>query len=372
MSKFALTALLATSFGVGLTLPVMAQQPVPTKPSTSVIKDEPNPVVGSVGDTKVLWEQVVARMMVDNKDGFLGSISAIIGQEAGKALFGNPPKNEVTISRALALKALREQPTQQVIITLSTMLDEEAMRQEMLKQNIHVDDKSVSDFLAKVLGFMRKRGQIPANVTDDQFLQQQGLTKDSAIKTMRPRVFAGALWEKDFEQTTLGHPISPSDFVQARHILVMFKRPAPTKPEDVKKDEQAVLEKIKKIAEEIKSGKKTFEAAAKEYGEDGTKEKGGDLGAFARSAMVKEFETVAFSLKPGVLSDPVKTQFGYHIMRVDKLGKDLTAAERDEALEQVKNRGVQTYIPKLRQKAKVVNLLQALAPTGGGIPGGGQ
>ena len=242
MSKFALTALLATSFGVGLTLPVMAQQPVPTKPSTSVIKDEPNPVVGSVGDTKVLWEQVVARMMVDNKDGFLGSISAIIGQEAGKALFGNPPKNEVTISRALALKALREQPTQQVIITLSTMLDEEAMRQEMLKQNIHVDDKSVSDFLAKVLGFMRKRGQIPANVTDDQFLQQQGLTKDSAIKTMRPRVFAGALWEKDFEQTTLGHPISPSDFVQARHILVMFKRPAPTKPEDVKKDEQWIGE----------------------------------------------------------------------------------------------------------------------------------
>lgn len=366
MSKFAQTALLAASLGAASLTSVQAQQappkPAPVKPAPPANND-PNPVVGTVGDAKITWEQVLARMQVENKDGLAQSIAAIVGQEAAKAFLSSPPKAEVTISRALALKALREQPTQQVTVTLDTMLDEEAMRQESLKQNIHVGDKDVQDFLKKVLGFMRAKGQIPAAVTDDQFLAQQGLTKESALRTMRPRVIAGALWAKDYEQSTLGHPLSPDDFVQARHILVRAKTIAPTaKPEEVKKNDQEALDKIKKIADEIKTGKKTFEAAAAEYGEDGTKAQGGDLGVFGRSTMVKDFDTVVFALKPGVVSEPVKTQFGYHLIRVDKQGKELTPAQREEALEQLKNRGVQSYIPKLRQKTKVQNLLRSAVP----------
>lgn len=362
MSKLALTALLATSLGCGLLTPLTAQAPKPVKPAPTTNND-PNPVVGMVGDSKVTWEQVIARMMAENKDGLTQSIATIVGQEASKAFFANPPKAEVTISRALAFKVLREQPTQQVTVTLDTMLDEEAMRQEMLKMNLRVGDQDVQDFLKKVLGFMRTKGQIPANVTDEQFLAQQGMTKESALRTMRPRVMAGALWLKDFEQSTLGHALSPDDFVQARHILVRGKSSAPnTKPEEIKKLEQENLEKIKKIAEEIKTGKKTFEAAAAEYGEDGTKAEGGSLGVFGRSTMVKEFDAVAFALKPGVVSEPIKTQFGYHLIRVDKTGKELTPAQRDEALEMLKNRGVSGYIPKLRKNAKVQNLLRSANP----------
>ncbi len=366
MSKFALTALLATSLGCGLYLPATAQQAAPK--TAAPVKDEPNPIVGTVGETKVTWEQVLARMQAENKDGLEQSIAAIVGKEAAKAFLGTPPKTEVTISRALAFKKLREEPTQQVTITLDTMLDEEAMRQEALKLNVHIGDQDVQDFLKKVLGFMRAKNQIPKNITDEQFLAQQGLTKESALRTMRPRVIAGALWVKDFEQSTLGHPLSPDDFRQARHILISAQRPpSKGKPDPAQdalalKSEKDALDKIKKIAEEIKSGKKTFEAAAAEYGEDGTKAQGGDLGVFARSAMVKDFETAAFALKPGVVSEPVKTQFGYHLIRVDKLGKELTPAQRDEALEQLKNRGVQAYIPKLRLKAKIQNLLRSAVP----------
>lgn len=66
---------------------------------------------------------------------------------------------------------------------------------------------------------------------------------------------------------------------------------------------------------DIKHGKE-FETIAKEKSLCPSGKKGGDLGWFGRGQMVKEFETAAFELKPGELSKPVKTQFGWHIIKV--------------------------------------------------------
>lgn len=76
-------------------------------------------------------------------------------------------------------------------------------------------------------------------------------------------------------------------------------------------------EKAAEIAEAIKAGKVTFEEAAKEHSSCPSKEAGGNLGEFGRGQMVPEFEEAAFSLTVGEVSAPVKTQFGYHVIRLN-------------------------------------------------------
>lgn len=84
-------------------------------------------------------------------------------------------------------------------------------------------------------------------------------------------------------------------FVRASHILV-------------KTEEEAL-----KLKNEIKNGE-DFAEAAKRHSLCPSGQEGGDLGFFGRGQMVREFEDAAFSMKIGEVSNPVKTQFGYHLL----------------------------------------------------------
>ena len=77
----------------------------------------------------------------------------------------------------------------------------------------------------------------------------------------------------------------------------------------VEKQSQAI-----QLLEEIKNGKK-FGAVAREVSTCPSSKKDGDLGYFTKGMMVKEFEDVAFNLEIGEMSPPVKTQFGYHLIK---------------------------------------------------------
>jgi peptidyl-prolyl cis-trans isomerase D len=100
--------------------------------------------------------------------------------------------------------------------------------------------------------------------------------------------------------------------VRARHILVKVEEGAP------EEEAGAARARIEEIRERITEGA-DFADVALEVSEDpGSKERGGDLGFFARGRMVPAFEEVAFSLEPGVLSEPVRSAFGFHLIRVEE------------------------------------------------------
>lgn len=124
--------------------------------------------------------------------------------------------------------------------------------------------------------------------------------------------------------------------VTARHILLLTDG----------KDEAQVKAQIEKIAKEVTPG--NFAAKANQYTEDPSgKGKGGELGSFQRGRMVPEFDQAAFAQKPGTVSAPIKTQYGYHLIYVEKKTEALTAK-----LENFRD----TFAREIIQKDKVEEL----------------
>ena len=107
-----------------------------------------------------------------------------------------------------------------------------------------------------------------------------------------------------------------------------FKKPEMVDASHILVDDEELAKKIK---EEILNGK-DFKEAALEYSSCPSKNSGGNLGQFGRGQMVPEFEEAVFAMEIGEISEPVKTQFGYHLIKLtDRI------AERDSSLEEVKN-----------------------------------
>ena len=124
--------------------------------------------------------------------------------------------------------------------------------------------------------------------------------------------------------------------VSAKHILV--------------EDE----EKCAKIREEIQSGACTFEEAAMKYSSCPSKEQGGSLGSFGKGMMVPEFEEAAFVLELGTVSEPVKTQFGYHLIKVEERTEGKTSEFED-----VKSQIINNLIQQ-RQERKYLDVVKEL------------
>src|SRR3954462_12877429 len=134
--------------------------------------------------------------------------------------------------------------------------------------------------------------------------------------------------------------------VHARHILVESEAEAKT------------------VADELKKGADFAELAKKKSKDPGASD-GGDLGFFTKDQMVLEFSTVAFALEPGKISDPVKSQFGWHIIKIEEK-RSRKAPDFEQVKSQIETyvtrKAQADYVAKLREGAKVERMDQP-APT---------
>jgi peptidyl-prolyl cis-trans isomerase C len=138
--------------------------------------------------------------------------------------------------------------------------------------------------------------------------------------------------------------VKPEQEVRARHILV--------ETEDEAKKAQARL----------KAGEDFVKLAGELSKDPGSKGEGGDLGFFTEERMVQPFAETAFKLQPGQVSDPVKTQFGWHVIKVEeKRTRPIPAFdEMKEQVEQYLTRKTQQdLVLALREKAKIERLDQS-------------
>lgn len=137
----------------------------------------------------------------------------------------------------------------------------------------------------------------------DEFKKRLAYLKDRALmEELLQREAKAAVTDerlhKLYDETAKN--LKPEEEVHARHILV--------KTED----------EAKKVEERLAKGEDFAKVANEVSIDPGSAKQGGDLGFFARGQMVPAFEETAFKLEPGKVSDPVKTQFGYHVIKVDE------------------------------------------------------
>lgn len=139
--------------------------------------------------------------------------------------------------------------------------------------------------------------------------------------------------KKYYDENKEAFAVPPT--VAARHILVETE------------------EEANKVKEEIENGL-SFADAAMKYSKCPSKEQGGNLGEFSKGMMVPEFEKASFEGEVGVLSAPVKTQFGYHLIIVDSKNEGTT-----KSFEEVKN-SIVNELMKKNQHKKYEDLLHQL------------
>jgi peptidyl-prolyl cis-trans isomerase C len=183
--------------------------------------------------------------------------------------------------------------------------------------------------------FRRKLAYLRDKLLVDEYLEQEtrkAITPEAARKL--------------YDETAKA--MKPEEEVSARHVLV-----------ESEEDAKAALARLK-------AGEDFTKVAAELSKDPGSKAEGGDLGFFSKDRMVAPFAEAAFKLKKGELSEPVKSQFGWHVIRVDdRRTKEAPAFEelKDQIDQYLTRKAQQDVVLALRKNGSVERLDRPAAPT---------
>ncbi len=283
-----------------------------------------------------------AIIKINDKPITMGEYNELIDQAIGQSPFGK--MGDLKGNKDGFLYLMMEQRV------INQLILQELLDQEADARGIKVSNKEVDEAVKKIMDQMGGRDKLA------EVLKQNGISTSAFKKDVKNQVRMQKLAEsaadinvtdKDCEEFYKKNPSKFQNPEQVRASHILLSANAYQLAEDIKskskkeisdKELQAQVDKIiadkkaeaEKLAKELKADSSKFEQYAKKYSEDpGSAERGGDLGYFAKEQMVPEFANAAFSAKPDTVLDPVKSQFGYHIIIVhDRRAAGITPYEK--------------------------------------------
>jgi peptidyl-prolyl cis-trans isomerase SurA len=203
---------------------------------------------------------------------------------------------------------------------LNTIVEEKLQLQEGKRRGLEVDDSAVD---AAVKDIEEKNGLQEGQLA--VMLESEGRSLESYKNHIRDQILVSKVVRYELgsrikiseRKITKYYHKNQKDFwepskARVRHILILTDEGLSAN----KKKEKYLL--VKRIHRKIKGGS-DFAAAAKEYSEDISASEGGDVGFVEKGKMVSEFENAVYRMKEGEISDIVETEYGYHIIKVDKV-----------------------------------------------------
>lgn len=199
--------------------------------------------------------------------------------------------------------------------------DEVNMALEEIKKRNKISDD------AKFREAVTREGQSWEQFLDD--IRKQIKVVRLVNREVRSRVTVDEAEVRDYYEKTKDSSGPPQEKVKVRHILFSVPEWASQQmDESAKKKAEEVLAKIK--------GGLDFAEAARLYSDDPSKERGGDLGVVSKGHMINPLDEVIFSLKPGEVSQPVRSSLGYHLIKVEEK-VDVEAEALEASKEQIRN-----------------------------------
>jgi peptidyl-prolyl cis-trans isomerase SurA len=270
----------------------------------------------------------------------------------------NPLKQEIVIGDRLEKHERMETLCRQV---LDKLIEEKLIDQEVKKSGIKVSSKEIEATLEEV-----KRRNAATQEDLEKALTTEGLTLETYKKqigkgiqrqkliqwSVKVEAKAGEEELRDFYKRNIDRYPTTETYRTSHILFIIPKEATPEAMGEIRKKAQKVLEKIK--------GGEDFGEMALLHSEDASSKNRGDLGYFRRGELVPAFERAALRLKVGEVSEIVRTEFGFHIIKlVDRKGTEPLPFEevkekiRADHYESEMEKAFKQYISTLKEKAVI-------------------